>query len=144
MEKINFVNNSEPYLSAENLNQMQDNMENAVKTRTLLWSNNNLDTLGMTNITLSSEDYEMLQVFYTRDASDKTLLMSQFTLKGYGFWLDSLLNGASLWRRAIGRNSDTSYTIYRCNKYNGGSSVLEYDDTALIPVAIYGIKGGIK
>lgn len=31
MEKINFVNNSEPYLSAENLNQMQDNMENATQ-----------------------------------------------------------------------------------------------------------------
>lgn len=30
MEKINFANNSEPYLSAENLNQMQTNMENAI------------------------------------------------------------------------------------------------------------------
>lgn len=29
MEKITFVNNSEPYLSAENLNQMQDNFEEA-------------------------------------------------------------------------------------------------------------------
>ena len=31
MEKINFVNNSEPYLSAENLNQMQSNIEDAIK-----------------------------------------------------------------------------------------------------------------
>lgn len=31
MEKIQFVNNSEPYLSAENLNQMQTNIENAIK-----------------------------------------------------------------------------------------------------------------
>ena len=30
MEKITFVNNSEPYLSAENLNQLQDNIENAI------------------------------------------------------------------------------------------------------------------
>ena len=30
MEKINFVNNSEPYLSAENLNTMQDNIETAI------------------------------------------------------------------------------------------------------------------
>jgi hypothetical protein len=29
MKKINFVNNSEPYLSSENLNQMQNNMEDA-------------------------------------------------------------------------------------------------------------------
>lgn len=31
MEKITFVNNSEPYLSAENLNQLQTNIENAIK-----------------------------------------------------------------------------------------------------------------
>ena len=30
MEKITFVNESAPYLSAENLNQMQDNVENAI------------------------------------------------------------------------------------------------------------------
>lgn len=31
MKKINFVNNSEPDLSAENLNQMQDNIEEAIE-----------------------------------------------------------------------------------------------------------------
>lgn len=31
MKKIQFVNNSEPYLSAENLNQMQSNIEEAIK-----------------------------------------------------------------------------------------------------------------
>ena len=30
MKKINFVNNDAPYLSAENLNQMQDNIEEAI------------------------------------------------------------------------------------------------------------------
>ena len=30
MQKINFVNNSQPYLSAENLNQLQTNIENAI------------------------------------------------------------------------------------------------------------------
>ena len=30
MEKITFVNNSEPYLSSETLNQLQDNIENAI------------------------------------------------------------------------------------------------------------------
>ena len=30
MEKINFVNNSTPYLNADNLNQMQTNFENAI------------------------------------------------------------------------------------------------------------------
>ena len=31
MKKINFVNNDAPYLSAENLNQMQDNIEEAIR-----------------------------------------------------------------------------------------------------------------
>ena len=37
MEKINFVNNSEPYLSAENLNQMQSNMENEINKLNREW-----------------------------------------------------------------------------------------------------------
>ena len=42
MEKINFVNNSEPYLSAENLNQIQNNVEieiNEIKNNNLLNAN---------------------------------------------------------------------------------------------------------
>ena len=31
MDKINFVNGTAPYISATNLNQMQDNIENAIK-----------------------------------------------------------------------------------------------------------------
>ena len=31
MEKINFINNSEPALNATNLNKLQDNVENAIK-----------------------------------------------------------------------------------------------------------------
>ena len=30
MDKINFANNSAPYINAENLNQMQDNIENEI------------------------------------------------------------------------------------------------------------------
>ena len=143
MEKIAFQDGVTK-ANAATFNQLQDNIEHAISKRTLLWSNDNLDVMEEKTITLSSSDYDMLQIFYTRDASDETMLMSQFTLKGYGFWLDSFLNGTSLWRRAIGRNSDTSYRIYQCNKYNGGSSTITIDNTALIPVAIYGIKGEIN
>lgn len=44
MKKINFENNSEPYINAENLNQMQDNIENAIedsiKTKLLIITRN--------------------------------------------------------------------------------------------------------
>ena len=36
MKKINFVNNSEPYLSAENLNQLQSNIEEATERSYIL------------------------------------------------------------------------------------------------------------
>lgn len=44
MEKIEFKNNSEPYLSAENLNQIQNNIENAIPT-----IENSLDSDSTTN-----------------------------------------------------------------------------------------------
>lgn len=40
MKKINFVNNDAPYLSAENLNQMQDNIEEAINGN-IIWENPN-------------------------------------------------------------------------------------------------------
>lgn len=55
MEKINFVNNSEPDISAENLNLMQTNVENALKLtglnegRTTVISGAELNELGMLN-----------------------------------------------------------------------------------------------
>lgn len=36
MERINFVNNQAPALNATNLNQMQDNIENAIRTKYML------------------------------------------------------------------------------------------------------------
>lgn len=131
-------------INSASLNNNFNELNNIISKKTLLWSNDNLDNFPETTINLSSGDYNMLQIFYIRDASDKTVLMSQFTLKGYGFWLDSFLNGTSLWRRAIGRISDTSYRVYQCNKYNGGSSTITMDNTALIPIAIYGIKEEIN
>lgn len=41
MNKINFVNNSEPALSAETLNQMQDNIEKAIPKKVSELSNDN-------------------------------------------------------------------------------------------------------
>jgi hypothetical protein len=47
MKKITFVNDSEPYLSAENLNQLQDNIEEEINKIPLdkLNENYNIDNL---------------------------------------------------------------------------------------------------
>ena len=70
MDKINFVNNSEPALSAENLNQMQDNIENGIraeklKTKVFLQSFNNV---GNSNETGVNVDFSTM--FPNLNASD--------------------------------------------------------------------------
>lgn len=62
MEKINFVNNSTPYLSAENLNQMQSNVENAINGVVLY---ENADGSNET-ITLNDNatNYSFIEIFY--------------------------------------------------------------------------------
>lgn len=56
MKKINFVNNSEPYLSAENLNQMQDNIEEAINEKNYIvaTSSGTTNLNGNTDITLEA------------------------------------------------------------------------------------------
>ena len=52
MEKINFVNNSEPYLSAENLNQLQTNVETAINGVVESGSNENGSYIKYTDGTM--------------------------------------------------------------------------------------------
>jgi hypothetical protein len=56
MDKINFVNNDAPYLSAENLNQMQDNIEEAINEKNYLvaTSTGTINLNGNTDITLTA------------------------------------------------------------------------------------------
>lgn len=49
MNKINFVNNSEPALSAENLNQMQDNIDNAKIEKSTVLSQVDINTIEDTS-----------------------------------------------------------------------------------------------
>lgn len=57
MKKIQFKNNSEPYLSAENLNQMQDNIEIAFSTQNVITSGTNLN------------DYKETGTYFFRNSS---------------------------------------------------------------------------
>ena len=49
MDKINFVNDSEPELSAENLNQMQTNVENAINEIVEVITNENGTAIKYSN-----------------------------------------------------------------------------------------------
>lgn len=60
MEKITFVNNSEPYLSAENLNQLQTNIENAINEKTNLNFKFLKTSSGASGYSTSSADFIQL------------------------------------------------------------------------------------
>jgi hypothetical protein len=57
MQKITFVNESEPYLSAENLNQMQDNVENAIN-----WKLYKSNVSASTSVDISTLDFNELYI----------------------------------------------------------------------------------
>lgn len=74
MKKINFANNSEPYLSAENLTQMQDNIEEAINGVVLFEGS----TTG--NVLLNNtSNYKTIKIFYKNGdgySDSKEILLS--------------------------------------------------------------------
>lgn len=64
MEKITFVNNDAPYLSAENLNQLQNNVEEAIDG-VVIWENLNLtEEFPSQQIDISLYEYKKFDVVY--------------------------------------------------------------------------------
>ena len=77
MEKINFANNDAPYLSAENLNQMQDNIEEAIKNKSkieTIWDGDKIDT-GLITLSKPVTDYDFIIVVNQGDNYAKGILV---------------------------------------------------------------------
>ena len=144
MEKIIFENlpSTKTPLNAENLNQLQDNVEQAIEILKenisengvkILWVNPN-PTQSIdenTNINLSNDDYDVI-LWVARYSSTIDLCVSGYSIKGKGVNLSNVTSdGLVRWRR-IQYNSDTSYTIIY--DANGG---------AVIPIYAIGYKIGL-
>ena len=139
MKKINFVNNSEPYLSAENLNQMQSNVEEIIKG-TLLWQNPNPNNAMVDQaINLNSSEYDFYEVFY-KNNKDVNRLKSQKSIKGSGvsiFGLEGSAQG-NTYIRDLDYVNDTTMIVGICA--NPGVS---YVNDYCIPIYIIGYKTGL-
>lgn len=70
MDKINFVNGSQPAINDTNLNKLQTNVENAING-TVLYENNNGSRDEIT-LNDSVENYGIIKIFY----SDRTVYNS--------------------------------------------------------------------
>lgn len=156
MEKINFVNGSLPALNATNLNKLQDNIEDSMKSiqtnsdidtyscnyvnnkitninGQVLWENSS-PTISIdndTNITLNNDDYDII-LWLFRYSSSVNQIISSHSIKGYGTKVSNILVGGVLRERSIEYNNETSY----CIKYTGNGG-------ALIPIYAIGYKTGL-
>lgn len=111
-------------------------MNNHQANAKILWENPNPTSAISTdtNINLSSDDYDILEIFYTISTSNSQMLSSKF-IKGYSgrITIPNASGGTNY--RAITRNSDTSYTC--------GTLTPSSDNALCIPVYIIGYKTGL-
>jgi hypothetical protein len=108
---------------------------------TILWTNPNPSSViaSSTNITLSSNDYDVLECYY-KASNDGNDMESTKVVKGMNFNLSATgYQGAGL-RRRITYNSDTSYTI---GLYNGETLTDSGTGKYIIPIYLIGYKTGL-
>lgn len=107
----------------------------------ILWTNPNPNNViqNATNITFSSSDYDVIEVFY-KTANDGSDLETAKTIKGYNLNMSaSGYQGAGL-RRRLTYNNDTSWTI---GVYNGETLSDSGTGKYIIPIYIIGYKTGL-
>ena len=76
MKKIQFTNNSEPYISAGNLNLLQDNVENAINDKNIITASFN------TNHTIATSDtYEKVKLDTSVSVGNKLTLTNDGEIK---------------------------------------------------------------
>lgn len=145
MEKIVFKNGEAPYISDTILNQMQNNIEEEFskkEKRTTLWENGSpTSSFPSQNITLSSDDYDELEIFYGSSTSATTSIATGKTLKGKNIAL-FVVDGFSrkFYSRAFQRISDTVYTFADCYVGGDGITAITTSNANAIPLKIVGIK----
>lgn len=107
-------------------------------TGTILWTNDNISSITSDKtITLSSSDYDVLEVYYQQTASD-TRSYCQKILKGTSgrLSLPVLSSGnVAMAYRNFNRNTDTSYTITTITGAGGNDYI--------IPIYVIGYKTGL-
>lgn len=121
-----------------------DNNTNSLKP-TLLWTNPSpTSTFGPQNITLSSSDYDFLEIYYY-DWIDTKRMMSQKVIKGKNILINAIFYANTnffMSNRPFTYNSGTSYSVGNCVALYGSSTFLvdQAINYVCVPVKIYGYK----
>lgn len=105
----------------------------------VLWTNPNPDSnFTEQTITLSSSDYDVLEIFYRTDVT-ASISFSTKTLKGYGFQLDFNSISNNKWVRRGMYISNTKFSVNNCT-WSADSTV---HNEQCIPLYIVGYKTGL-
>lgn len=113
-------------------------------TGTILWTNPSPTTdFSAQTITLSSDDYDVLEFFWRSDVPGNRVYSTK-TLKSYSVQNDiySTVVPTRAWRRRADYVSDTSYSVGNCSRmeYNQTS----YNDNGYcVPIYVIGYKTGL-
>lgn len=111
---------------------------------TKLWENPNPSAaFAAQNVTLASDDYDLLLYLYEVSITSLEYVMSQLAIKSKnGTMLDfasGSTGGTQNWRRFVQRVSDTVVSFENCYTFIGTSSG-SVTNEKIIPYQIYGIK----
>lgn len=151
MEKINWVNGQAggTPLSAENMNQMQDYIEEAINNITghVLWANSDITSdFAAQTVNLTDTDYDFIKIVYKYYKSS-AYIMSQETLKNYstvlgaGFTYANQAGGETVMRTVVSASSGAQLT-FREGKQQLGSTE-STNNGYCIPIYVIGYKTGL-
>lgn len=108
---------------------------------TTLWTNPNpTSAMGTGTMTLSSYDYDMLEIFYVAHVSNERNIKSTRILKGYNFDLQINAESGSLYTRKFTHSNDTSYSHSTGYVYTGYSSGKTQTANVCVPILVKGYK----
>lgn len=112
---------------------------------TILWTNPNPSSaFGPQNITLSSSDYDFLEIYYY-DWIDTKRMMSQKVIKGKNILINAIFyanTNVFMSNRPFTYNSDTSYSVGKCVALYGSSTFLvdQAINYVCVPLYVIGYK----
>lgn len=112
---------------------------------TILWTNPNpTSAFGPQNITLSSSDYDCLEIYYY-DWIDTKRMMSQKVIKGKNILINAIFyanTNVFMSNRPLTYNSDTSYSVGNCVALYGSSTFLvdQAINYVCVPLHVIGYK----
>lgn len=156
--KTTWVNNSQPYINADNLNNIENGIEtndiaiNTIQANmlglsgTMLWTNPNpTSSFSTQNIVLNSSDYDCYEIVFSPNVTTNPVASTGTIPKGYGVRLSSVYTGsagAGVRVRDITYVNATTLTA-GTGKQTIGTTPESTNDERCVPLYVIGYKTGL-